>query len=180
MRSVQDVRSIQDVRSVSDLRTKQDTFTRQVPKIPKEKTPPPPIPNFKSVGKYNQNLQLRKLQKSYSVYVGSGKKEKLVGTGLTRGRALLTGARRTLSSLKARFRIKETGVTSMEDINYRPSEKSFREYRVSKGQKIYTPDTFVQRRSERLSTASERQLIKSAKQTKSLPNNFRGGQSKWF
>jgi hypothetical protein len=97
---------------------------------------------------------------------------------LTRGEALRLGSSAALGSLSATFRIEEAGVTAREDVAFKPSERLFRNYQIRKGQRIYTPDKFIQRRSARLTTQQERGLIKSARQNARGVLKSRGG--KWF
>ena len=90
-------------------------------------------------------------------------KYRTISTGLTRGKALQLGVRRTSQTLGATFRIRPTGTTTQKDINYTPSNIQYREYKIKGGRKVATPDTFIQRNKYRLSNPLERREIQIAR-----------------
>lgn len=115
---------------------------------------------------YERESEFR-MRPSYNIVVGIGKQAKTIGTGLPLGKALKLGSSETLRTLRATFRLKESGVTSAEDIPFNVPEKFFREYKIRQGQRVATPLQFIQKRGTRLSTQTERQEIKLARM---MPN----------
>lgn len=71
------------------------------------------------------------------------------------GRALKFGAELTQRTLAATFRIVPKGETKIKDIPFKPSKEIFREFKISKGDKIPTPKTFIEKRKFRLSASPE-------------------------
>lgn len=106
------------------------------------------------------------LAAAFDVYVKRGKGDTLIAKSLPRGMALKAGADYILKNLRATFRIKEAGTTTRRDILYNPSPQIFRDYKISKGQKIFTPNQFIQREGKRLITSSEVGELQQAKKTK--------------
>jgi len=107
------------------------------------------------------------LLESFRVLIKEKGKERLIGTGLSRTTALDVGAERTLKTLSATFRIEKEA--SRKDVISAPTgafkrfEASFREFKIKKGQRVSTPDTFIQKRGTRLGTFEERKLIQKAR-----------------
>jgi len=116
--------------------------------------------------KYSVLSGLKRIAKAYSVQLKKGGVWKPIGKGLPLGKALRLGASKTKQSLSAQFRLLPKGTTSLADISFKPSTDVFREYKISKGRKIPTPLTFIQKRGKRLMTGSERRLIKQARNLK--------------
>lgn len=112
-------------------------------------TPPPKV-NYYPRSKNENNLKL-----AYKVIVGAGKRQKVIAEGLPEGRALKIGSTDTLRNLRARFRIEESGTTTQEDIVFTPAPKFFRDYKIVQGQRVETPNQFIQRRGTRLASQTE-------------------------
>jgi hypothetical protein len=150
------------------------------PKPPREKPPEDIIetPNKKEGDSFFKKrlLMKKKFNKAYSVFIGGGKKARLVAEGLTRGEALAVGSREAMRTLAATFSIREGGTTERPNVDFIPNPQVFRGYQIKKGQRINTPNQFIQRQRQRLITGSERQLIKQSRQF----GGMRRRRSKWF
>jgi len=92
-----------------------------------------------------------------------GKFKKISNRLLPKGLAIKTGALEAKRTLGATFKIIEKGTTSLEDINFNIDEAMFRDYKIVKGKRVYTPGTFIQRKGKRLSARSEIGEIQIAK-----------------
>lgn len=110
---------------------------------------------------------IRRVNRSYTVFVKRGKKFVGVRTGLTRGRALSFGSSQTQRELSRQFKIVESGVTEMEDISFTPNQRTFRTFKVRRGQRQQLdPDRFIQNTIANLQTVEEKSLIRQARARK--------------
>jgi len=90
-------------------------------------------------------------------------KKVYLGSVLPRGRALKSGSLEARRTLGATFGIERAGKSvSQTDINFRPSTKIFRSYRIKQGRRVQLTDTFIQRRGTRLGARSEITEIQKA------------------
>lgn len=154
-----------DVLQVS--RLQQDLFTEQT-RLSLTKTKIQQRTNLKpgseNVFKKLSPTSRVRLEKAYAVFVKNRGKFVKTGVGLTRGEAVSFGARKTLGTLGATFRVTQEGMTSKKDFGVdRGVREYFREYRIRQGRKILTPDTFIQKRGKRLVTSQERNLLQLAR-----------------
>jgi hypothetical protein len=86
------------------------------------------------------------------------------GVNLTRSQALGIGQMKTMADLSATFRIKKNFSPVEEDSSMgRVNKNVFRDYSIRKGKKIQMEDTFIQRRSQRLSSGGEVGQIQRAR-----------------
>lgn len=131
----------------------------------------------------NLNLDLKKRKKKgyqlkkvpvYSLQIKRKGKFKTVSTDLTRPQALKLGSQRIFQNLGRTFKVVKTGEkeTSEFEDSFLPDTNLFREYKIKKGKKVMTPDQFVQRNIVNLSTSSERQELKNARNLKKLINLY--------
>lgn len=85
----------------------------------------------------------------------------------TKGEALRFGERAAKNTLGATFKVKATKKLVLgKQTSYRPSSNLFRDYRISKGKRVYTPDTFIQKRGKRLSFLGEIEEIQRSRKLK--------------
>ena len=134
------------------LTTTTKTTTRRTPdlKIPDPGTPPPPPPPM---------MPWRHSSKSsadaFNVLVKRKGEWQTLKKELPKGFALKAGSDYTRRTLGATFKIEPFGTTTKRDIHFRPNPTVFREYKISGGQKISTPNIFIQKRGKRLSKRTE-------------------------
>jgi hypothetical protein len=92
---------------------------------------------------------LGKIKQAYEVQVRRGGKFRTISTRpLPKGKALELGAKRTITTLAATFRLKKKGVTREKDVPYTPSLKAFRAPKT--GEKL----TYIERKPLRLKKGS--------------------------
>ena len=142
-----------------------------VPVPPSYKTPPsyrttprtdePPPELFGGFNLPKQNG--RSLQKAYDVFIKQRGQFKQIGKSLPKGSALELGAKQTIKTLSATFKITESGTTLKASKRYAPSTNIFRDYKILGGKIIQTPNQFIQRRGKRLMSGSEVREIQVAK-----------------
>lgn len=121
-------------------------------------TPLTNIPGLKFGG------TVKKKKKGFDVFVRRKGIWELYKSNLPRGQALLSGSTVTRSTLSASFKLSESGMeTSKTDINFKPSKTVFRDYKIKGKTKEILKDTFIQRRSKRLSSGSEVRSIQQAR-----------------
>jgi len=109
---------------------------------------------------------LGKVRKAYTVITYKGGKEQILGKGLPIGLAKKLGAKNVLGTLRASFKLKPTGTTTQEDIEYTLPGKFFRPSKRD-------ADRFVQIRNTRLSARPETKEIVNVRRSK-------GRKIKWF
>ena len=98
--------------------------------------------------KYKKQLGI--LTKAYKVEIRrQGKWLTLPGQALPKGLALKKGAKRTLSTLAATFRLKQKGTTTKKDVGFKPSGIKFR--RPKSGEKL----TFVEKKQYRIKKGTQ-------------------------
>jgi hypothetical protein len=165
---IQEQIQLQEQRTQQKLKQEQKTTQEEIIIIIPEEESKPKSLFLKKM------LMKKKSNKAYSVFIGRGKKSKLVASGLTRGEALEFGQRKALQSLAATFRISESGTTQKEDVGYNVNPQIFRGYEIKKGQRINTPNQFIQRMKSRLLTKSEKVQIKQSRK------QFKAVKAKWF
>lgn len=124
--------------------------------------PPKSYDSFKSK---LQNL-LNKKKKIYDVFVRRKGKFFRIAKGLPEGKAFKAGTSRTLTDLSRTFKLKETGLADVEDINFKPSEKLFR------APKNKEPLTFVQRQALNKGSGEVPEIL-SFKKLKSKKTKFK-------
>jgi len=137
-------------------------------KINIKRTIYPQIPELKEKKiKYSFNRKQRRNRQTRKAYTGYIKRRGQiinVFSGLPQGRALKSLSDNLLRDLARTGRIVESGETSMQDINYIPNSKTFRNYRVKQGRKVGLPfGKFIQRTTKSFTTDIEKQLIKEAR-----------------
>lgn len=114
---------------------------------------------------------LNKLSKKqlFFTWIKEKGKEIIIKKALTKAEAIKLGEKITRGELSATFGIIPSGKfieTSKEEREYNPSSAFFRTFRIKKGKKIPLINTWIQRRSKRLSSKSEVSLIQKAKKSK--------------
>lgn len=109
---------------------------------------------------------LGKVREAYNVVVFKGGKEEIIGKGLPKGRATALGVKNVLSTLRASFKLKPSGTTSMEDIQFNIPSKQFRMSKVE-------PGRYVQRKNLRFGVRGE---TKEAQMFRKIKK----GKIKWF
>lgn len=141
------------------------TITVRIPRTPPRpprgppRTPPVKFPSF-------GNGRGGKSQGYATYFKRFGKFFRLPGVR-SRGEALMFGERAAKNTLGATFKIKPTKqLVKGRATSYTPNLKLFRNYRVSKGRRVYTPDTFIQRRGKRLAFFGERREIQKSRRRK--------------
>lgn len=154
-------------------------------KTPRKPTPPV-VPNIftpiynhprKSIFPFttprisNRRKEKSSFAQAFRTFFKKGKKKVYLPGLRTRGRALEYGQRFTLSNLRATFGIeKARGTAYGLDINYTPSSKIFRSYKIQKGKKIPLMNMFIQKtrqegglRGGRLAFRGERKEIQRSR-----------------
>lgn len=101
---------------------------------------------------------------AYNVQIKKGKRFVPVAFGLPRGKALKFGSEKVLRDLSRQFKITSSGYTNLKDIDFFPSEKQFRQYKVKKGKRIDLPfGNFIQKTKSLLQSPEEKMLIKMSR-----------------
>ena len=132
-----------------------------------------PIVPFFKLGKIKRPL--RKV-KTYTTLVKRRGKFVAIGSGNVLDKALKIGSNRTLRTLARTFKVVESGSKEVfnvdnigkADFNY------FRNYKIRKGKKIYTPNLRIQKTKALLQTREEKSAIKKAKRNASQINKLIG------
>ena len=127
------------------------------------KEPVGALPKF---GREKKN-QMRSVDLYSLLYRRHGKQLQPVASGLTKSQALKLGSEKIMTNLLRQFKIQKTGskeIMGFDEQDFKPSEKLFREYKISKGRKISTPNVFTQKTNALLQTNEEKRLIKQAQQ----------------
>lgn len=118
------------------------------------------IPKFRR----RKTNYLSRTRAGYILQIRKKGKYRTIATGLPRGQALKLGEERTLRDLSRQFRIIKSGITEAEDIEFRPSETAFRNYKVRAGRQVpLEADRFIQKISANLQTTEEKSLIRQAR-----------------
>jgi len=95
-----------------------------------------------------------------------GKFKEQKGTYL-RGKAIKLGAMLTKQRLASTFKIQPTKQTvSGMDIDYKPSKKEFREYKIVKGKQVPMENQWIELRGKRLTTRAEKGAFVTARRQK--------------
>ncbi len=126
-------------------------------------TPTPFIPTEGAPKKIEEIIKKLKKTQAFQLFVKTKGVDLLVAEKLPKGKALQLGAKITRRTLAATFYLKPKGVTRIKDIPFVPSPKVFREYKIRKGLKVFTPLRFIQRRGKRLGAISEVREIQRAR-----------------
>lgn len=105
------------------------------------------------------------IAKGYKTYYFTKGNKVYLPSISTKEEAIFKGQKATLNSLSARFGIEETkGLIKDNNVNAPDRySKYFRNYKISKGKRINTPNVFIQKLGKRLSTKTERGLIQKAR-----------------
>jgi hypothetical protein len=124
-------------------------------------------------GTFREKKKKRKLMQvpTYSVQLKRRGKFVPVSTGLTKTTAIQFGSERALQELARTFKVTPTGKTKEIfgiDESYLPQMPKFREYKIRSGQKVLTPNQYIQRTEYNLQSLSEKAEIKEAKRIRSL------------
>lgn len=116
------------------------------PAKPPIRPPPRIIPRVKIP---SGPIQKIKAQPGFRTFViKAGKKIFLPGIR-PKGRALRLGAKETTQTLRATFGIEEAKIkVTQTDIQFKPSQRVFRQFRIRKGKRISLEDIFIQRTKE--------------------------------
>jgi hypothetical protein len=160
-------------KSVSEILSKQvqkditKQITKQINKVP-FKSSDILIPNIRSSQRENTKLprpmfnnRLKssppiKLNQAYKTFIIRGRKRVELPGVRSRGQAIRYGERIALSNISATFGIKKgEGLVYDKDINFTPSKKLFRDYKIQRGKRVPLVDTFIQRQGKRLYSRSE-------------------------
>ena len=137
------------------------------PSVPPRKSPSPRVTGKKELFPFEEEFLVFLKEKGVFREVGRG----------SRSEALKLGSEKALASLAATFKIKKTGGrVRSSGVSRAPPRLTefFREFKIRGGERIKTPDTFIQRRGKRLSTRKERVAIQRARKDKSVSNGFFG------
>lgn len=166
--------------------TKQDQIQKPKPdqKFKQKETPEeiikPEYDSNKQKKPFKNRILIKPRKKGYEVFTRvKGKWVKLSGS-VSRGAALDIGARFVKSGLSSTFKLLDSSQPANEvqtGGEFARFSSTLRNYEVRKGQKVSTPNQFIEKRASRLLTGQERSAIKSAK------SNSMFGKSKsqrWF
>jgi hypothetical protein len=126
--------------------------------------------NPTSSAKVRLKAAFAKLGKGYEVLIRSKKKIVSIGKNLPLGKALELGVKRTKAGTEQTFALRESGVTSLEDISYKVPSNLFAAPKRARTR--ITPLTFTERRGKTLTTGAEIRGLKSARRT--------GRKLRWF
>ena len=150
-------------------------ISRQVPRNPPRNPPkipsPPRLPRPPRTSKepfiFSKGLKkgFGGLTEGYKTYYFTKGNKVYLPSISTKEEAIFKGQKATLNSLSARFGIEETkGLIKDNNVNAPDRySKYFRNYKISKGKRINTPNVFIQKLGKRLSTKTERGLIQKAR-----------------
>ncbi len=127
-----------------------------------------PITREEEIGR-DKKKYIGRLNKSYSVLIKRRGKYQPLATNLTKGKALFLGESETERTLARTFKLVETGLTAQQDIYFRPGQ-NFREYKIRKGQRIITPNTFIQKIG--IETGSEKTALQEARRQAKVLNSY--------
>jgi 8-oxo-dGTP pyrophosphatase MutT (NUDIX family) len=107
--------------------------------------------------------------KSYALQLKRRGKFRTIRSDLTRGQALKLGSDVTLRNLARTFKVVPTGTTKevfgIEEQQFFPEDRLFRQYQVKKGRRIQRADIFIQRQKALLQTTEEKRAIQQAKRS---------------
>jgi hypothetical protein len=136
----------------------------------------PPFTPFKKIALSSRRKRKRFSMTSpaYAVMLKRRGKFIPIATGLPKGRALKFGSERAIRELSRQFKVVATGKsTELGDIDFRPSEKVFRQFKIRRGRQVaLEPDRFIQNISQNLQTNEEKILIKQARRMKNAQTGF--------
>jgi hypothetical protein len=130
---------------------------------------PPFIPKKKKVEKRIRRVPI------YAVRARKRGRFVPVATGLTRGGALKYGQEFALRDIARTFKIIKTGeqeIGALGEEAFMPSPRLFRTYKVRRGRQIPLTDTFIQRSSANLQSASEREQLRQARLLKKAMRGY--------
>lgn len=157
----------QSVKQVSKLTFK--STTKKPPRVPPTYRPPkvPKSPKIPGLLGMKGESAGKELSLGYKPFViKKGKKSYLPGI-LPKGKALRKAEREAKRSLRATFGADPTKIkVKGTDLDYRPSGKLFRGYKIKAGKRIPLRDTFIQKLGKRLSFKGEIAEIQRARYSK--------------
>jgi hypothetical protein len=125
--------------------------------------------------KFKGKKRVRRLRQVdvYALQLRRRGKFRTIRTGLSRGEALAIGSDITLKDLARTFKIAKTGRTKeifgLDEREFFPEERLFRQYQIKGGRQIQKPDIFIQRTRALLQTRQEKaQIAEARRRTKQL------------
>jgi hypothetical protein len=131
---------------------------------------PTSYPRISDLSKYKIPLSRAKPIKGFDVYVKRYGKTQALGVSLTQKQAALLAQKRLKMGLGATAFIRPSGRTAKKsNIQFRARPGEFRQYKISKGKKIFDPRLFIQEKGFRLGTKSEVSEIQAAKRVTVTP-----------
>lgn len=120
--------------------------------------------------KFAQDFDSKKFSfgfnKAYDVQIKRGKNFETISRGQTEGRGFKMLSDYLQKNLRATGRLVEAGKTTQEDIDFRVNQDVFRNYKIVKGQKVFTPLQIIQREGKRLGSQGEVSEIQMFKKLK--------------
>ena len=124
-----------------------------------------PLPIGVGVEKKQQD-KFKKV-KAYQLLIKKAGKFQLFGKPQEKGKAIKLGAKITKATLASTFKIKPTKVLIIgKETKFIPSEKLYRTYKVVRGKQIPLENTWIEKRTKRLTTKEEKGLLQSKRKVK--------------
>lgn len=144
--------------------------TKNIPKISFPPYNPPKSPKPKELKLPYVSLGGEKAKDyvpGYKPFVIKKGERVYIGDILPKGKALKEAEEEARKTLRATFGVEKTKTKLKElDINFTPSKKLFRGFRIKEGKKIQLKDMFIQKLNKRLSSTGEVKEIQIAKRFK--------------